>query len=134
MTDTDISIDMERIEELIEEYANAKRRQKKREIENEVLAETVWKALPENHPGQLVLTEDQVERIRRSLPDDEEEADRRAAERLAEAREDIEDETDEIAAEGESDREAMIEQAEANEDDVVEYVVEEFEDRVHAQA
>jgi predicted metal-dependent RNase len=75
MTDTDISIDMERIEELIEEYANAKRRQKKREIENEVLAETVWKALPENHPGQLVLTEDQVERIRRSLPDDEEEAD-----------------------------------------------------------
>lgn len=57
MTDTDISMDMEWIEELVEEYADAEHRRERREIENRVLAETVWQ-VPENqrdHEGDLVL-------------------------------------------------------------------------------
>jgi hypothetical protein len=76
MTDTEISIDIERIRELVEEYAESQDRQEQRDIENAVLFETVWQTLPENRNDQLALNEEQVEIIRNSLPEGADRADR----------------------------------------------------------
>jgi hypothetical protein len=78
MTDTDISIDMEWIEELVEEYADAEHRRERREIENRVLAETVWQvpANQRDHEDNLVLKDYEIDKIRQKLPDDAIEANR----------------------------------------------------------
>ncbi|MDX1746014.1 MAG: V-type ATP synthase subunit H, partial [Halobacteriales archaeon] len=55
-------------------------------------------------------------------------------ERLAAAREEIEAERQEILAEGEAERAALESAAADNRESVVEYVVDRFDEAVHAQA
>lgn len=55
-----IGFDEERILELMKEYREADTRRERREIETEVLAETVWKT-PELKPNELILTRQELE-------------------------------------------------------------------------
>lgn len=73
---TNIDIDVEQLSEYIEQYQDATDREEQREIENKVLAETVWKTLPQSQDDLLVLNERQVEILSRDLPDDAEKAKR----------------------------------------------------------
>ncbi|WP_424004180.1 hypothetical protein ACOZ4I_06495 [Haloarcula salina] len=43
MTDTNPDIDLHRLYELIDDYQSTSNREKQRQIENQVLEETVWK-------------------------------------------------------------------------------------------
>jgi V/A-type H+-transporting ATPase subunit G/H len=55
-------------------------------------------------------------------------------ERLAEAEETIETRRQDVLAEGERERDRLVERAEGRTEDVIEYVVDAFEEAVHAQA
>ncbi|RCU48346.1 hypothetical protein DU504_14170 [Haloplanus salinus] len=71
-------ITTDQADELVEEYADAEHRRERREIENRVLAETVWQ-VPENqgdHEGDFVSKHYEIDRIRQKLPDDAIEANR----------------------------------------------------------
>ena len=73
-TNIDIEIDVDQLSEYIQQYKDATDREEQREIENKVLAETVWKTLPQSKDDLLVLNERQVEILSRDLPDDAEKA------------------------------------------------------------
>lgn len=64
-----IDIDAAKVSDLVEEYRETTDREEQREIENQVLAETVWKAAPHEDEG-LLLNEAQVEKIYEKLPED----------------------------------------------------------------
>ena len=71
-------ITTDQADELVEEYADAEHRRERREIENRVLAETVWQ-VPENQrdlDGDFVSKHYEIDRIRQKLPDDAIEANR----------------------------------------------------------
>lgn len=74
MTDATDLIDMERVVEVVEEYAETTDRERQRELESEVLAATVWRTRPEEREDQLVLDERDVEAIREELLEDAEHA------------------------------------------------------------
>jgi hypothetical protein len=76
MTDTTITIDIERIAELVEQYRQAEAREEQRRIENEVLAETVWQEMSMEGSQGATLSDSQVELVYSELPDDAEEAKR----------------------------------------------------------
>jgi hypothetical protein len=67
MVDEDrIEFDEERIFELIKEYKEAELRRTRRDIETEVLAETVWKA-PKLGQTELIITAHQVSELLKDL-------------------------------------------------------------------
>ena len=62
MTDKDrIGFDEERVLELMREYEEANTRRERRDIETEVLAETVWK-VPNLEPNELILTKQELKK------------------------------------------------------------------------
>jgi predicted metal-dependent RNase len=75
-THNEIVIDDAQITELIEQYRNTDSRKKQRELENQVLQETVWKASPETTEPQPTLDQDQIETVYQELPEDAQEAKR----------------------------------------------------------
>lgn len=76
MIDTNISIDNERLTDLVRQYHQTQDRAEQRRIENEVLAETVWQEPPAEQEDEFSISADTVERIYSELPDDAEEAKR----------------------------------------------------------
>ena len=76
MTDTDITIDIEQITTLIQQYHDTDSRAKQREIENSVLSETVWKDPLADGDDEFTISGDSVELIYSALPDDAKEAKR----------------------------------------------------------
>lgn len=76
MTNTDPTIDVGQINDLIDQYHQTEDRAKRREIENRVLSETVWKELPSEVEAKFCISEDQIERVYEELPDDALEAKR----------------------------------------------------------
>ncbi|NUB91687.1 hypothetical protein HTZ84_09400 [Haloterrigena sp. SYSU A558-1] len=82
MTDEDrIGFDEGCILELMKEYREASTRRERRDIETEVLAETVWKA-PELEPNELILTRQELEDLLESLTQAVKEGDRLRVEQL----------------------------------------------------
>jgi hypothetical protein len=75
-TNIDIDIDAAQIAEHIEAYREAADPEERRQIENAVLAETVWKTDPRLREDKLVLDEPDVDVLSSALPDDAEEAQR----------------------------------------------------------
>ena len=75
MTDdtNNIDIDARQLKGYIKQYRATTDRKKQREIENQVLAETVWKE-PQNQEPELTLGKSQIEVLYSALPDDAEEA------------------------------------------------------------
>lgn len=72
----DIEIDIEQLAEYIEQYRETDDREKQREIENQVLAETVWKTRSETQTDELTLSHRDAEIIRAAVSDDALEAKR----------------------------------------------------------
>ena len=79
-----------------------------------------------------IVAEAQSDREER-IEEAREEAEEMREERLAEARAEIEQERETIVAEGQAEREALEASARERTDEVVEYVVDLFEEAVHAQ-
>jgi hypothetical protein len=69
-------IDAAQIAEYIREYNQTDDREEQRRIENDVLAETVWKTPEQSQGDEIVLSEAEVERLHRHIPDDAKEAKR----------------------------------------------------------
>ena len=76
MIDINISIDNERLTDLVRQYHQTQDRAEQRRIENEVLAETVWQEPPTEQEDEFRISADTVERIYSELPDDAKEAKR----------------------------------------------------------
>jgi len=78
MTDniTEIDIDSAQLAEYARQYQEDTTREERRNIENKILAETVWKPSPAEQEDVLALNEAQIERIYEDLPDDAKEAKR----------------------------------------------------------
>lgn len=76
MTDntSEIDIDGAKIREYIKQYRETDDREEQREIENQVLRETVWQSSPDTAEDTLTLNEAQVELIDQVVPDDATEA------------------------------------------------------------
>lgn len=72
MTEDNHDIDLKRLSELMEDYQSTTTREKQRQIENEVLAETVWKVRQENH----LLSEADLKTLLDRIDDDDEVAKR----------------------------------------------------------
>ena len=79
MTDydiTDIDIDGAQLRKYIRQYWNTDGRERQREIESKVLAETVWQDPPGRKPEEVTVTTAEVERIYGELPEDAHDAKR----------------------------------------------------------
>lgn len=76
MTEPESLIDIERVAEAVEKYAETSDRERQRELENEVLAATVWQAEDDEDEDQLVLDRVEAETIAQELPEDAHEAQR----------------------------------------------------------
>lgn len=76
MTDNIAEIDIEaaKIYESIQRYRETDDREEQREIENQILRETVWKPSQESSETTLTLNEGQIELVYKRLPDDAKEA------------------------------------------------------------
>ena len=74
--DASVDIDPEELQKHIKRYVETDDLRERRDIETQVLAETVWKALPEVREDKLVLDEREVHRISSVVPDDALEAQR----------------------------------------------------------
>lgn len=70
MTEPADLIDIERVEETVEQYAETDDRARQRELENEVLAATVWRTEQDQEEDQLTLDRAEVQEIHSALPDD----------------------------------------------------------------
>lgn len=67
MAENTKEINQVRLRELMDEFESTKDRRRKREIENEVLAETVWKVSEEEY----IITESEVKILLDSVDDDD---------------------------------------------------------------
>lgn len=72
MTDSEIPIDIERIEEIRERYAEADSQEQRRQLENELLAVVLWTDMP---PGDLnryieSLSEEERRSLRKETEDE----------------------------------------------------------------
>jgi hypothetical protein len=76
MTDTTTTIDTDRIVDLIHQYHQTESRAEQREIENDVLAETVWQEPPTEADDEFSISGDNVELIYSELPEEALEAKR----------------------------------------------------------
>lgn len=72
MTEPTNLIDIEQVEEAVREYAETTDRERQRELENEVLAATVWRTRPEERDDQIALDKEDVATLRENLPEDAE--------------------------------------------------------------
>jgi predicted metal-dependent RNase len=75
-THNEIVIDDAQVTELIKQYQNIDSPKKQRELENQVLEETVWKESPDAIEPEPTLDQDQIETVYQELPEDAEEAKR----------------------------------------------------------
>jgi transcriptional regulator NrdR family protein len=75
MSQNDVPIDIERLGELINQYDQTDDRERQREIENEVLSETVWQDLSEID-DEMTFTPEDIRRVYGAVPDDAHEAKR----------------------------------------------------------
>ena len=75
-TNSKIDIDAAKIRASIQQYRETDDREEQREIENEVLRETVWKPSQEPSETALTLKPRQIELVYKRLPDDAKEAKR----------------------------------------------------------
>jgi transcriptional regulator NrdR family protein len=75
MSQNDVPIDIERLGELINQYHQTDDRERQREIENEVLSETVWQDLSEID-DEMTFTPEDIRRVYEAVPDDAHEAKR----------------------------------------------------------
>ncbi len=71
-----IDINGAQITEIIKQYRNTDSRKKQRELENQVLEETIWKESPDTIEPQPTLEQDQIETVYQELPEDAQEAKR----------------------------------------------------------
>lgn len=72
----ELTINTTKLRRFIKQYAETDDRAEQRDIEDKVLAETVWKTLSEDEDDKLTLNGEQVELIHRELPDEAREAKR----------------------------------------------------------
>jgi len=69
-------IDAAEIAQYVQEYKQTDDREEQRRIENQVLAETVWRTPEQSSEEELALTEAEVESLYAEIPDEAKEAKR----------------------------------------------------------
>lgn len=72
MTEPTNLIDIEQVEAAVRKYAETTDRERQRELENKVLAATVWQTQPDRRDDQIALDKTDVATLRESLPEDAE--------------------------------------------------------------
>ena len=65
-----VEIDTEQLAEYIHQYRETDDREKQRELENQVLAETVWQTLSEPEKDEFTFSQRELEIIGNKLPED----------------------------------------------------------------